>query len=522
MSGKHGVQLRGLDTTSSPLFQGRFGRMFRNLPAARFGTTDAENHDNLMKLGELTGRGDDTAKDGQDAEESGIPALYTYFGQFIDHDITFDPMSSLMKQNDPDALVDFRNPAFDLDNLYGRGPNDQPYMYEADGKHFLIPPDRLRGGDPQAADLARGPNGRALIGDPRNDENSIVSQLQGLFLRFHNRLADDNGDLGFEDVQRLVRRHYQYVLLNDFLVRIVNKDVLHELKTHGHFDRSKLRFFHWKNDPFLPVEFSVAAYRFGHSMVRPGYRLNDNILLTIFPDGKTENGKSPEGLTGFRPMNPEWGIDWGRFIDIDQRAYDGDENVQKKRLQFAYRMDTSLVDPLNKLPPAIVDPSDPPVSLAQRNLLRGRAFGLPSGQSVARAMGLKPLRDEKIIIGKAVDKPEDGDVVGPIVKVAGDAFAGNCPLWTYVLAEAASNKTDFRIPVKEDLSISTPQLGPVGGRIVAEVFLGLMFGDPGSLLSLDPYWVPSTGGGDPLPEFALRNLVKYVLGDGGKLGNGVA
>jgi hypothetical protein len=104
-------------------------------------------------LGKAMSADFDPPKDGQDDEESGIPALYTYFGQFIDHDITFDPASSLQKQNDPDALTDFRNPALDLDNVYGRGPDDQPYLYDG-GKTFLLGVP-LQGGDPNAKDLPR-------------------------------------------------------------------------------------------------------------------------------------------------------------------------------------------------------------------------------------------------------------------------------------------------------------------------------------------------------------------------------
>src|SRR5215831_5593570 len=132
MSERHGVPVRGLMATkTSLLFQGRFGRMFRSLPPATFGATDAANMANLAKLGDAMSAEFDPPKDGKDDEESGIPALYTYLGQFIDHDITFDPASSLQQQNDPDALVDFRTPAFDLDNVYGRGPDDQPYMYQS-------------------------------------------------------------------------------------------------------------------------------------------------------------------------------------------------------------------------------------------------------------------------------------------------------------------------------------------------------------------------------------------------------
>src|SRR5690242_16656993 len=190
MSQRHGTPIRGLlSAKKSPLFQGRFGRLFRSLPEATFGSSEKEIIANLTKLAAAMSSGFDGPKDGPDDEESGIPALYTYLGQFVDHDLTFDPASSLQKQNDPDALIDFRSPAFDLDNVYGRGPDDQPYLYD-DGNTFLLG-GPLTGGSPGARDLPRnappaGKPARALIGDPRNDENSIVSQFQGLFLRFHN------------------------------------------------------------------------------------------------------------------------------------------------------------------------------------------------------------------------------------------------------------------------------------------------------------------------------------------------
>src|SRR4051812_29718011 len=274
---KHGVLLRGLDSVPrSQSHEGRFGRMFRHLPPAQFGRSEIQNTDNLRSLGDAMSAKFDLPFDGFDPEEGGVPSLYTYLGQFVDHDITFDPASSLQKQNDPEALVDFRTPAFDLDNVYGRGPGDQPYIYD-NSDAFLLGDALQGGGDAGAKDLPRNAAAqgrrRALIGDPRNDENAIVSQLQGLFLRFHNRKLQDNpGISSFETVQRLVRFHYQYVVLNDFLPRIVHSSVLDQLKTNGKYDAHKLAYFHWKNAPFMPVEFSVAAYRFGHSMVRPGYR----------------------------------------------------------------------------------------------------------------------------------------------------------------------------------------------------------------------------------------------------------
>src|SRR5438093_1175191 len=186
--------IRGLEPTPrSQSFEGRFGRMFRHLHPAHF------DEATLTALGTaMTAELEDppTPEDQVDDEEnSGISAGYTYFGQFIDHDLTFDPVSSLDKQNDPDALVDFRTPRFDLDCVYGRGPDDQPYLYEDDGVRMLLGrPLTGNPHDPNTRDVPRnspapGSPKRALIGDPRNDENVIVSQLHATFLRFHNRIA---------------------------------------------------------------------------------------------------------------------------------------------------------------------------------------------------------------------------------------------------------------------------------------------------------------------------------------------
>ena len=521
MSAKHSTPVRGLLRGGQPpaapqSFQGRFGKMFPKVPEARFGKSPQEETDTLTQLANAMVAESDPPKDGPDDEESGIPALYTYFGQFIDHDLTFDPDSSFQKWKDPDALTDFRTPAFDLDNVYGRGPGDQPYMYDADGKSFALG-DPLTLGARDAHDLLRSPAGRALIGDPRNDENAIVSQLQGLFHRFHNRLVKENPKLEFQAIQQLLRFHYQHVVVHDFLPRIVGNDVLSALKNaEGHYDPTRLRFFN-THDVIMPVEFSGAAYRLGHSMVRPGYRLNDATLLPIFPVAPEKAPGFPEGLTGFRRMIRDWGIDWGRFIDIDVRKYHvdpsptskgGDNGVADfKRLQFAYRIDTSLVNPLSGLPQSVA--SNPPASLILRNLERGVQLHLPSGQSVARAMELTPLADEKILIGQAVDQ---NPTLTPITKLGG-IFVDNCPLWTYVLAEAMQHRKATAIPVQENATkpdsvvINTPQLGPVGGRIVAEVFLGLLFADPYSLLgSSKKNWAPMA------QAFALKDFVKYALG----------
>ena len=252
----HGERPRGSDFhPSSTLFEGRFGRMFRTLPAAEFAEEDLKKLAGKM-VAPAEARATSENKD-DDEENQGISAGYTYLGQFIDHDLTFDPASSLQKQNDPEALEDFRTPRFDLDSVYGRGPNDQPYLYDDDGQHMLLGR-RLTGNrDPRARDLQRNRpevgRQRALIGDPRNDENVIVSQLQSIMIRFHNSMIDSmpRGST-FQQIQNAVRWHYQWVVLDDFLPTIVGREMVHAVlphlknKTSIHEDKPNLSFFHWE------------------------------------------------------------------------------------------------------------------------------------------------------------------------------------------------------------------------------------------------------------------------------------
>jgi hypothetical protein len=498
----HGAPVRGSALArGSSLFGGPFGRIFRALPAADFGPTDQDSIAALTTLAEKMVATPDPAdpKDGVDSEESGIPSAYTYLGQFIDHDLTFDPASSLQRQNDPDALVDYRTPKFDLDNVYGRGADDQPYLYE-DGRSFIL--GSALGGaaaNQGARDLPRslpqqaGGAQRAIIGDPRNDENVIISQLQGLFHRFHNKLAADMKDKSFDDVQREVRFHYQWLVLHDFLPTIVSDDVLQAVLP----DRGKtlvkpnLQFYRPKNEAFMPLEFSAAAYRFGHSMVRPGYRLSETIgPLAIFA------AEPNRALTGFRKFPDSWAIDWNLFIDLEPR-----DPANTTRTQLAYKIDTSLVNPLGNLPPSVaINPS----TLALRNLERGWRMRLPTGQDVARAMGLDPMADKDIRIGKFTSV--EGDIIGAIDTIS-PAFAGNCPLWTYVLAETVEVDVAVRTTAG-DQPIKTRKLGPVGGRIVAETIVGLLVNDSQSYLSQFPLWKPSRAING---EFGLRELINIAL-----------
>ncbi len=507
----HGSPARGLDSTPlSESFQGRFGRMFQSLSLypATFGKNEAENLANLHNLAThmvADFEAEPTGEDKVDDEENmGIDAGYTYLGQFIDHDLTFDTTSSLAKQNDPNGLSDFRSPRFDLDNVYGRGPDDQPYLYQEDGMKLLLGR-ALTGNpnDPNTRDLPRnnpdplntgsGSPARALIGDPRNDENVIVSQLQVAMIRFHNRMVDvmqaeataqNQPAPTFEKVQQQVRWHYQWVVLHDFLPTVINKDVMaavlpkpvagHTLSAKDYKDR--LKFYQWKNEPYIPVEFSVAAYRFGHSMVRPIYRLNTTLdgRQMIFDPNEFNS------LRGFREFPDSWAVDWHLFFES------GDANQPKsgkERVQKSYKIDTSLVNPLGNLPPQIASTMP---SLAERNLVRGWRMALPSGQAVARYMGVTPLTDEQLLAGKGTLDFEEKKKNVTLVSLS-PRFKGNAPLWFYVLAEA--RHFSFKSNKEKDDNAHF-QLGPVGGRIVAEVFIGLLVGDVHSYLFQNPGWKP--------------------------------
>lgn len=494
--------------------------MFRNLPVYAQAEADlvALAKSMIQKL--ETGKPLDQPLGVDDEDENpDIPAGYTYLGQFIDHDITFDPVSSLQRQNDPDGLEDFRTPRFDLDSVYGRGPADQPYLYEADGLKLLLGRDVATASSFGGPDLPRNTphsgQARALIGDPRNDENLIVSQLQSVFLRFHNAVVDivkaAEPQLGKDDVlkeaQRLVRWHYQWVVVHDFLPRILGgkleggqgqkiiDDMLGRRTFKTGFDgptgpievvtyRPELLFYDLHRAPFIPVEFAVAAYRFGHSQVRPSYFINDFVKgFTEVPDPTRPEKpfRTPifsldpnelANLNGFRTLPDDWGFDWKFFYEMPGRGAD--------LPQPGYRIDATLVNPLAILPDKKAD-DDRPFSLAERNLLRGLKLGLPSGETVAATMGLDPLT------------PDDLEITQP-------SLIENTPLWYYILKEA-------------EILCDGRHLGPVGARIVAETFIGLLWGDPLSYLRVEPTWTPDFAGDDRV--FGMPELITFALGGAG-------
>jgi hypothetical protein len=306
-------------------------------------------------------------------------------------------------------------------------------------------------------DLPRNEQGTALIGDPRNDENTFVSQLQLTMLKLHNAVVDlVRADAGlrrgsetvFEAAQRIVRWHYQWVVVHDYLRRTVGEELLDEvLDRSGPVPQARLRHYHVRSTaPYMPVEFSVAAYRFGHSQIRGRYSLNTLVQnQPTFQGGSTADpALALQQFGGFRSLPPGWTIEWRRFFEVPG---EGDGGLQLTRV-----IDTKLANPLTNLPTEIG--GDRP-SLVDRNLTRGARLALPSGQDVAAAMGEQVLTDDEL------------ELPG----------GGPAPLWYYVLREAKVRAGGLH-------------LGPVGGRIVAEVFLGLLCHDPSSYLRNEPSWRP--------------------------------
>ncbi|PYX59145.1 MAG: hypothetical protein DMG76_06705 [Acidobacteria bacterium] len=305
--------------------------------------------------------------------------------------------------------------------------------------------------------MERNEQGLALVGDARNDTHLFISQLHLAFLHFHNRVVDAVRQKGavaaqvFDHSAQLVRWHYQWVVLHEFLPLTVGDDLVSELLQSGP------KICRFENRPFIPVEFSDGAYRFGHAQVRSKYDVNDRVRdVPLFPD-----------LVGICPVTPERQVDWKRMF----RFKDGVPP------QASRRIGPLLVPALMKLPEALVGHAERPEfsSLASRDLYRGHAVEIPCGEAVGRAMGIEPCTVAEL-------KTEDSKL------------SGGTPLWLYVLAEAeAQHNGEY--------------LGEVGGRIVAEVIFELLRHDPDSILNQRD-WAPELA--DSPGKFGIADLLKFA------------
>ena len=459
-----------------------YGRMFPNLGKANFGSSaiDALANANIAEAETPTPEGQSDPEDNFD-----ISAGYTYFGQFIDHDLTLDDRpNDLTTPTDVRSLVNLRTPQLDLDSLYGQGPSKSPTLYNTDGMHLLTGKTLTGSADKGSMDLPRSTNGQAIIGDPRNDENRIVAGIHSSFIRLHNKYIDQvkrahprwTASQIFAEARRQTIWNYQSIIVNDFLPQIAGRRAVDSVVTPTRTGYStRLGFYNMCAQ--MPVEFSVAAYRFGHSMVRSVYRINSTVdRLPIFSG---TFGTPGVDLTGFSPAPSNFGIDWSYFVNAGRDS--------TNTPQPSYKIDSSLTNSLSLLPLPVS--SAGPANLAKRNLLRSVQLGLPSGQSVARAMGLRPLPDDQILVGKATGNPAD---TKSLVSISSD-FANNAPLWTYVLAESIAHAYPVRNGVITGAQNAPFRLGPVGGRIVTETFVGLMANDKSSIINADSREIRGVG-----------------------------
>ena len=399
----------------------------------------------------------------------------TFFGQFLDHDMTFDTTSPLGVPTPPESSLNSRTPALDLDSVYGGGPVASPHLYQSDRIKL-----RIESGG-RFEDVPRNANGSAIIADPRNDENMIISGLQAAFILAHNRIVDQLRSQGvpssqqFDTARRTLTWHYQWIIVHEFLPQVIGFGVTQDILAHGR------RSYRPEPGPaFIPVEFQGACYRFGHSMVRPSYRAN----LAGNPDGTPffgmifdpagEGQADPVDLRGGRRASRRF-IGWQTFFNFGGN--------QAQHVRPNKRIDRRISTPLFNLPLGTIGNGQPPTSLPARNLLRHLTWTLPSGQRLAQVMGQPSL-----------DRSQLRELAG-----YGLGLDANTPLWYYTLAEA-------------ELIVDGIHLGPVGGRIVGEVFIGLMQLDPRAYLKVQPSWrptLPSQTNG----SFVMTDLLRFARVD---------
>jgi len=436
---------------------------------------------------------------------SGIPAGYTYLGQFLDHDLTFDKTDVMFGASvTPAQLLQARSPSLDLDSLYGAGPGDpeSAKFYEADGLHLKV--GKTTGPTKNGFDLPRGAGNtdakkrKAIIPDPRNDENLAVAQTHLAMTRFHNRVVDTQ--LGgvpaaqkFATAREIVTKHYQWMIRTDYLPRIAKAAVVNNVFNQG---RKAFEVGVAPTEvPTMPIEFSIAGFRLGHAMVRAAYNWNK-----IFDNG----GGTLDLLFTFSATGGNLGFDTrlaSIWIADFRRLYDFSEankpalTVPASKFNRAMRIDTRMVDPLQHLPPQTIGLpnnagfNDVRRNLAFRNLTRAKMVKLATGQQMANFLKNKGVNLTKLTKAQLRDGNNGADL-GDMTQAQRQAVLKDTPLWFYILREAELNGG---------------KLSGVGARIVAETFHRAMEGSEHSIVR-DTSFAPSLG-----PNSGTFRMVDLLL-----------
>jgi hypothetical protein len=394
--------------------------------------------------------------------------------------------------------MNFRTAAFDLDSVYGAGPADAPELYDPSSGDIKFRVEAIPGSERVSRkgavryDLPRDADNNAIIADSRNDENVIISQFHLAMLKFHNAVTDhlraapryarsSPGEV-FKEAQRLVRWHYQWIVLNEFLPLTIGPDRVGSMLRNGprfyriHDRGQDAQFRNAQKEPMIPVEFAVAAYRFGHSQVRPSYRLNFGpdggpaFFAFTFDDSADPNALDPNDVRGGKRAARRF-VDWQTFFKFDTVNFRPNKRIDSKISSVLMHLPGSRA-------PAPGLPFDGVQSLPSRNLIRHVNFGIPSGQSIARAIGVPVLTS------------------GQLAELAPYGMEQSTPLWYYILKESEI--------VEQGL-----KMGPVGGTIVGEVFIGLLKADENSYLAADRNWKPVLPSAQP-GQFRITDLLKFA------------
>jgi hypothetical protein len=423
---------------------------------------------------------------------------YTYFGQFLGHDLTHDVTPLVGPYAEPEKTPNFRTAAFDLDHVYGAGPAGSPYLYEGEegAETFKVGATTPTG---YRRDLPIG-HGRVLIGDledTRNLDNLLLRQLHVLFLKFHNeamRQLQTNpalestvdalgGGTLFDRARRLVCWHYQWIIRHDYLPRVLHNDLWH-FQAHRSPRKSGAGFS-------VPIEFSLAAFRFGHSMVRNAYRLNCRTKRVLIEELMAQGQKAA-------PISDDYLVEWGTFFD--------GLPTSGPQASSAY-IDTSVSKAMHGLSPGTIrlanrlesiDPSNLPV----RTLVRGARAQLPSGQEAAATFLAQGRIKSQDLLTSAQLGRDTCDRSASVLRK--HRLEQNTPLFYYILKEA-------------ELKGEGLTLGPVGSHIVSEVVQSALEADPDGYLAVVgpkwelPEWRFPTGSQRPINS--LIGIVRLVGDD---------
>lgn len=416
-----------------------FGRMFKNLKPFKPDTAA------LIDLGNINGPMFDV-----NLAENDNPlrstSFFTYFNQFIDHVLTLDPTPFVDAALDISQIQNLREGSLRLESLFGGGPAISPQLYDVNGKFILTQNGR---------DLQRGDDGIAVLVEPRNDENLIIAQIHVAFCRYFNALRDTGKT--FAEAMDYTILTFQYIVLNIALPKEVS-EATYQAALNNELGLYKSGVGYTRH-----VEFTGAIFREFHSRVRKAYVMSSDQLAKtqVFSDAFP----ATQDLRGGRAIPPNLIIQWSNFVEIP-----GTTNPQPP-VNINRKLDVLLSSGLFALPPGAAPTG--PRFLAQRNLIRGKSYGLPSGQAVALAMGVTPYTNEQI----GLTDPR---------------FNGEAPLWYYVLAEA-------------NIETNGGKFGTIGGKILADTIVGTLRKDPNSILNANKGFIPHGN-----PNFSVGDFLKIA------------